>query len=480
MAWGQVAVGVVAVMAVVAVVMVMQPLQHQEMVHGTETKEPLGDILFSLWNKLPRLMRVSAFNELMKETDFNLAIKRDCDGTSNDVRSLPQDGLFSVRLQSASVGCAGRQPDASINVYRFGNIVSFPYVSGCTAYSDLLSAIRIQFADPKISLLWLRDGTPINLDDLVRPPPPAKYKQFLIATRPMRSPYYSYENEERFYYPTMEIGETVTVYIPDGTDAPPRAVNLTTVSMQPKIIELTPYLTHAECDEILAHIFNLPQSSKDKWKKSTVGTDYTNEADGGTLRVSSTLWLGDIHENSIPASSIAQNLAQALLKHPPELMEPLQVVRYPAGGHYYFHTDSATPFEQSMSNSYISNGGNRYATIIVYLTEPTRGGHTAFPLSVQSPVPYDADIHSGRQPTIDSNIGCDASKSLVVYPKKGSAVLFYDLIEDAHMAGITDIRTTHAGCDTFEGTTEKIIMNQWLRNKRVRVGDKWTLYDNNW
>lgn len=37
MAWGQVAVGVVAVMAVVAVVMVMQPL-HQEIVHGTETK----------------------------------------------------------------------------------------------------------------------------------------------------------------------------------------------------------------------------------------------------------------------------------------------------------------------------------------------------------------------------------------------------------------------------------------------------------
>ena len=45
-------------------------------------------------------------------------------------------------------------------------------------------------------------------------------------------------------------------------------------------------------------------------------------------------------------------------------------------------------------------------------------------------------------------IGCDPKNSLVVTPKKGSAALFYDLEENQHMEGVTDIRSTHAGCDT--------------------------------
>ena len=36
--------------------------------------------------------------------------------------------------------------------------------------------------------------------------------------------------------------------------------------------------------------------------------------------------------------SYIQRRTQALLRSPPELMEPFQVVRYPSRGHYYFHT----------------------------------------------------------------------------------------------------------------------------------------------
>ena len=76
------------------------------------------------------------------------------------------------------------------------------------------------------------------------------------------------------------------------------------------------------------------------------------------------------------------------------------------------------------------------------------------------------------------------------------------------MEGVTDLRSLHAGCDTQvfhslkrsegergterqseaihfnhllqQGTKEKIIVNQWYKNKRVHFDGKWVLYDKNW
>jgi hypothetical protein len=114
-----------------------------------------------------------------------------------------------------------------------------------------------------------RDGTYIHPDDPVRPLPKSSALQFLIVTRSLRSQLYDYEDEERFFYPAMEVGEVVTLKIPDDTGIlegtlsyisrillhfplcftfrwegnPPREVNITTLALSPRIYLLDSLLS---------------------------------------------------------------------------------------------------------------------------------------------------------------------------------------------------------------------------------------------
>jgi len=423
------------------------------------------------WQSVPRNLRKSVFDKLNSDPTFQAMSDTSC-GPSTQTPTTPlvehKGAVYSQKLNTGGMNCANAEM-SSIDVARFGVVKSFPYIVGCTTYRDLLASVQDAFKEPKLELLWTREGNPIFLDDSVHPLPKANYKQFLIATKTLRSPHYDYTEEERFFYPTIEVGETVPVRLPDLTGEI-RQLNLTTLSIHPKIFLIENFISEEENEAILHHIFNLPASSKLQWTKSTVGVDHGSAADGGSYRVSSTLWLGDMHDNSDFTTKKVHSRGQALLKHPVELMEPFQVVRYPPTGHYYFHTDSFDLSDRRSGNPYVSGGGNRYATLILYLSASSAGGYTAFPLA------GDTDI---TNPHVDPKVGCDPNKAFVVTPKKGAAVLFYDVLEDKHMEGYPDIRSTHAGCDT-EGAGEKIIMNQWFRNKRVKVNGKWHMYDNNW
>jgi len=423
------------------------------------------------WHSVPRNLRKSVFTTLSSDPTFQAVSENVC-APSTDVPLTPlvehKGALYSQKLNAGGMACANAEL-SSIDVARFGVIKPFSFLVGCTSYRELLVAIQDAFHEPKLALLWTREGNPIFLDDLVRPLPEASYKQFLIATKTMRSPRYDYTDEERFFYPTIDVGESIPIRLPDATGNI-RQVNITTLSIHPKIFLIENFISEEENAAILDHIFNLPAKSKLQFTKSTVGVDHGSAADGGSYRVSSTLWLGDMHDNSNDVTKKVHSRGQALLKHPVELMEPFQVVRYPPTGHYYFHTDSFDLGDRKSGNPYVRAGGNRFATLIIYLSASTAGGYTAFPLA------GDKDISN---PHVDPKDGCDPKKSLVVPPKKGAAVLFYDVLEDTHMEGYPDIRSTHAGCDT-EGAEEKIIMNQWFRNKRVNVNGKWNMYDKDW
>jgi hypothetical protein len=131
-------------------------------------------------------------------------------------------------------------------------------------------------------------------------------RPFVIVTRPLRSSSPDYDHEERFFYPAFEVGETVTLRLFDSSgdhfifcyflqlsliasallDDPPREVNMTTLSRQPKIFLLDGFLSHEvsifiwidslfffvflllaylsylkECDAILHHADHLPSTS---------------------------------------------------------------------------------------------------------------------------------------------------------------------------------------------------------------------------
>ncbi|KAL1378716.1 hypothetical protein pipiens_015401 [Culex pipiens pipiens] len=103
--------------------------------------------------------------------------------------------------------------------------------------------------------------------------------------------------------------------------------------------------------------------------------------------------------------------------------EMLQVNNYGVGGHYVAHHDWAME-----AVPYAGLGvGNRIATVMFYLSDVEVGGATVFP-----------------------------QLGLSVFPRKGSAILWYNLYRN----GKGDLRTLHAACPVLSGS--KWVANQWI------------------
>ncbi|MDP3169887.1 MAG: 2OG-Fe(II) oxygenase [Polaromonas sp.] len=116
-----------------------------------------------------------------------------------------------------------------------------------------------------------------------------------------------------------------------------------------------------------------------------------------------------------------------LLDWPVENGEGLQVLRYGPGAEYKPHYDYFDPAEPG-SATILARGGQRVATLVIYLQEPDRGGATVFP-----------DLR------------------LQVAPRRGSAVFFS--YSQAHPCS----QTLHGGMPVLAG--EKWIATKWLRER---------------
>ena len=115
----------------------------------------------------------------------------------------------------------------------------------------------------------------------------------------------------------------------------------------------------------------------------------------------------------------------ALCHWPVENGEGLQVLRYGPGAEYRPHYDYFDP-EKPGTAGILEQGGQRVATIVIYLNTPVRGGETTFP-----------------------DVG------LEIAPIKGNAVFFsYDRPHPM-------TKTLHGGAPVLAG--EKWIATKWLR-----------------
>jgi prolyl 4-hydroxylase len=116
-----------------------------------------------------------------------------------------------------------------------------------------------------------------------------------------------------------------------------------------------------------------------------------------------------------------------LLSWPVENGEGLQVLNYGPGAEYKPHYDYFDPTEPG-TPSLLQRGGQRVATLLMYLNEPARGGGTTFP---------DAGFE--------------------VAPHRGHAVFFsYNQPSPA-------TRTLHGGAPVIAG--EKWVATKWLRER---------------
>lgn len=162
--------------------------------------------------------------------------------------------------------------------------------------------------------------------------------------------------------------------------------------------------------------------------------------------------------------------------------EPLQVLKYSPHGHYHAHFDGQDPEEyptkQCCHLDLASQPFNcklcRLLTVIYYLNDVEEGGETAFPV---------ADMEGYVESEFRQRKGGDLynlsefcyNASLVVKPKKGRAVMFYNhFLDEEGFLGAMDQYSLHGGCDIRKGI--KWMANNWITAPPAKYKDWESLY----
>ena len=198
-------------------------------------------------------------------------------------------------------------------------------------------------------------------------------------------------------------------------DAGDRQVKVLMALRQPRVVVFGDLISDEECDGIVA------LANKRLARSETVATG-SDGSEVNAARTSDGMFFERCESELI--RRIESRIA-TLLRWPLDHGEGLQVLRYRPGAEYQPHYDYFDPGHVG-TPAILKRGGQRVATLVIYLNTPTAGGATIFP-----------------------DIGLD------VAPVKGNAVFFsYDRPHPS-------TQTLHGGAPVIEG--EKWVATKWLR-----------------
>jgi prolyl 4-hydroxylase len=198
-------------------------------------------------------------------------------------------------------------------------------------------------------------------------------------------------------------------------DLEDRRVSVLASMKNPSIVVLGGFLSDEECDGLI-------EGAKPRMARSLTVATKTGGEELNEDRTSNGMFYART-ENELIAR-IERRLAQ-LTRWPMENGEGLQILHYRPGAEYKPHYDYFDPAEPG-TPTILKRGGQRVATVIMYLNDPIKGGGTTFP-----------DV------------------KLQVSPKRGNAVFFsYDKPHPS-------TGSLHGGAPVIEG--EKWIATKWLR-----------------
>jgi prolyl 4-hydroxylase len=201
-------------------------------------------------------------------------------------------------------------------------------------------------------------------------------------------------------------------------DAGDRRVEVLQSMYAPRVVVFGKLLSDDECAELIA--LATPRLARSLTVATKTGGEEIN-AD----RTSHGMFFQRCENELI--RRIEERIAR-LVNWPVENGEGLQILRYGPGAEYKPHYDYFDPSEPG-TPTIVKRGGQRVATLVMYLAEPEKGGGTVFP-----------DVH------------------MEVGPRRGNAVFFS--YERPHAS----TRTLHGGAPVLAG--EKWIATKWLRERR--------------
>eukprot|EP00884_Botryococcus_braunii_P010482 jgi/Botrbrau1/19435/Bobra.0338s0058.2 len=203
------------------------------------------------------------------------------------------------------------------------------------------------------------------------------------------------------------------------------------VSWKPRAFLFKKFLTWDECDYLV-------RKARPLMVKSEVVDPDTGNSIDSKDRTSTGTFFSRREDEVISRIEKRLSLATHL---PEDHMEGLQILHYQHGQKYLPHHD----YFYDKYNTGPEKGGQRMATVLMYLTEAEEGGETVFP---EAETKVDGEGWSE----------C-ARKGLAVKTRKGDALLFYSMTPD----GEVDPRSLHGSCPTTKG-------DKWSATKWIHVG----------
>ncbi|KAG9142228.1 hypothetical protein Leryth_007665 [Lithospermum erythrorhizon] len=201
------------------------------------------------------------------------------------------------------------------------------------------------------------------------------------------------------------------------------------ISWAPRIILFHNFLSSEECDYLRG-------LAKPRLRTSTVVDTATGKAIKSNVRTSSGMFLNP-EERKYPIIQAIEKRISVYSQIPIENGELIQVLRYDKDQFYRAHHDY---FSDTFN---IKRGGQRVATMLMYLNDNVEGGETYFPLAGSD----------------ECSCGGKLVKGVCVKPNKGDAVLFWSMGLD----GQSDPKSIHGGCEVLSG--EKWSATKWMRQK---------------
>lgn len=186
----------------------------------------------------------------------------------------------------------------------------------------------------------------------------------------------------------------------------------------PRVVVFGQLLAPEECESLI-------ELARPRLARSQTVQEDTGGSEVNVARTSRGMFF-QRGENAL-VERLEQRIA-TLLRWPADHGEGLQVLHYTDGAHYEPHYDYFDP-AQPGTTAVLRRGGQRVATLVMYLNTPARGGATTFP---------DAELEVGAL--------------------QGNAVFF------GYPRAHPDTRTLHGGAPVLEG--EKWVATKWLRERR--------------